>query len=92
VQRLQVKLIRGLGRHELHRRPLHRLGDCLRVVEVVLLSLRIGANVLRRHQWGIVAKTIELATEMMQKTAPAACRDGVALRLGTSVVAFQWQL
>src|SRR5207247_2000468 len=37
--------------------------------EVVLLSLRIGPNVLRRHQPGIVAKTIELATEMMRPDA-----------------------
>jgi hypothetical protein len=27
VQCLQVELIRGLGRHELHGRSLHRLGD-----------------------------------------------------------------
>ena len=66
VQRLQVELIRGLCRHPLHRRPLHRLGDRLRVAEVVLLSLRIGPDVLRRHQPGIVAKAIELATEMMR--------------------------
>src|SRR6266702_1902953 len=64
-QRLSVELIGGLGRHELHRWPLHRLGDRLRVAEVVLLSLRIRANVLRWHQPGIVTKTLELATEMM---------------------------
>src|SRR6266498_1438713 len=50
MQRLQVELIGGLRRYELHRWPLHRLGDRLRVAEVVLLSLRIRANVLRRHQ------------------------------------------
>jgi hypothetical protein len=65
MQRLQVELIGALRRHELHRWPLHRLGDRLRVAEVVLLSLRIRANVLRRHQPGIVTKTLELATEMM---------------------------
>jgi hypothetical protein len=65
MQRLQIELIGGLRHHELHRRPLHRLGDRLRVAEVVLLSLRIGANVLGRHQPGIVPKTLELATEMM---------------------------
>ena len=37
VQRLQVQLIGGLRGHELHRRALHRLGDRLRVAEVVLL-------------------------------------------------------
>jgi hypothetical protein len=38
VQRLQVELIRGLGRHELHGRALHRLGDCLGIAEVILLE------------------------------------------------------
>ena len=47
VQRLQVELIGGLRRHELHRRPLHRLGNRLRITEVVLLSLRVGPHVLR---------------------------------------------
>ena len=65
MQRLQVELIGGLRRHKLHRWPLHRLGDRLRVAEIVLLSLRIGANVLRRHQPGIVIKALDLATEMM---------------------------
>jgi hypothetical protein len=37
VQRLQVELIRGLRRHELHGRSLHRLGDCLGIAEVILL-------------------------------------------------------
>jgi hypothetical protein len=49
VQSLQVELIGGLGGDELHRWPLHRLGDRLCITEVVLLSLRIGADVLRRH-------------------------------------------
>src|SRR6266536_4730883 len=49
MQRLQVERIGGLRRHELHRWPLHRLCDRFRVAEVVLLSLRIRANVLRRH-------------------------------------------
>jgi hypothetical protein len=44
---------------------LHRLSNRLRVAEVVLLPLRIGTNVLRRHQPGIVTKALELATEMM---------------------------
>ena len=66
VQRLQVKLIGGLGCHELHRWPLHRLGNRLRVTEVVLLSLRVGPHVLRRHQPGIVAKRLKLPTKMMR--------------------------
>ena len=50
MQRLQVQLIGGLGCDELHRGPLHRLGNRLGVTEVVLLTLRIGADILRRHQ------------------------------------------
>src|SRR5579863_2555486 len=69
VQRLQVELIGGLGRHEFHRWSLHRLGDCLGIAKVILLSLRIGPNILRRHQAGIVTKAIELAAEMMRADA-----------------------
>ena len=69
MQRLQVELIGGLGRHEFHRRQLHRLGNRLRVAEVVLLSLRVGPHVLRRHQPGIVTERLELATEMMRANA-----------------------
>ena len=58
VQRLQIQLLRGLGRHELHRRSLHRLGDGLGIAEVILLPSGIGTNVLRRHQPGIVSKAI----------------------------------
>ena len=65
MERLQVELIGRLRRHELHRRPLHRFGDRLRIAEVVLLSLRIGTHVLRRHQPGVVAKPLQLPTEMM---------------------------
>src|SRR6202007_2795023 len=66
MQRLEVELIGGLRRHELHRWTLHGFGDCLRVAEVILLSLRIGAHVLSRHQLGIVAKRLELAAEVMR--------------------------
>ena len=58
MQRLQVELLGGLGRHELHRRALHRFGNRLGIVEVVLLSLAIRADVFRRHQPGIVAKRL----------------------------------
>jgi hypothetical protein len=58
VQCLQVQLIRGLGRDELHGRSLHRLGDGLGIAEVILLASGIGTNVLRRHQPGIVSKAI----------------------------------
>ena len=45
----------GLRRHELHRGSLHRLGDGPGIAEVILLSFGIAANILRRHQPGIVA-------------------------------------
>jgi hypothetical protein len=45
VRCLQVELIGGsLRRHKFHRWSLHRLSDCLRVAEVVLLSLRVGGT------------------------------------------------
>src|SRR5262245_46567769 len=69
MQSLQVELIGSLRRYELHCRPLHCLGDRLRVPEVVLLSLRIGAHVLCRHQPGIVTERLQLATEMMRADA-----------------------
>src|SRR5262245_11142969 len=69
MQRLQVQLLGRLGRDELHRRPLHRLGDRLRVAEVVLLSLRISANVLRRHQSDIMPERVEFPAQMMRTNA-----------------------
>ena len=69
VQRLKIELIGGLGRDELHGRALHRLGDGFRISEVILLSLRIGAHVFRRHQAGVVAKHLEFSTEMMRADA-----------------------
>ncbi len=65
MQCLQVELIRGLRRHELHRRPLHRLGDCLRIVEVVLSAPWNRAERTSPASPGIVAKRFKLATEMM---------------------------
>ena len=61
MQRLQIQLLGRLRRDELHGWPLYRLGDRLRVAEVVLLSLRVGAHVLRRHQPGIVTEPMKLA-------------------------------
>jgi hypothetical protein len=58
-------MIRGLGRHELHRRALHGLGNRFGIIEVVLLSLGIGANVFGRHQPGIVTKRCEFAAQVM---------------------------
>ena len=50
VQGLQVELFDSLGGDELHGRALHRL---------------VWTNVFRRHQPGVVAKCLQLATEMM---------------------------
>src|ERR1700730_4583102 len=65
VQRLQVELLRGLGRHELHRRALHGFGNRFGIIEVVLLSLRIGADIFGRHQPGIVTQRCEFAAQVM---------------------------
>jgi hypothetical protein len=69
MQSLQVELIGGLRRDKLHRWTLHRLGDRLRVAEVILLPLGIWPYVLRRHQPGIVAESFEFPTEMMRSDA-----------------------
>jgi hypothetical protein len=53
MQRLQVELIGSLGRHELHRRALHCLGNRFGILEVVLLPLAIRADVSGRHQTGL---------------------------------------
>src|SRR5260221_12932167 len=55
------RLDRGLGRHELHRRALHGFGNRFGIIEVVLLSLAIGADIFGRHQPGIVTKRCEFA-------------------------------
>jgi hypothetical protein len=39
MKRLQVELVCGLGRNELHGGALHRPGNRLRVAKVVLLSI-----------------------------------------------------
>jgi hypothetical protein len=62
VQRLQIQLIGALGGNEPHGGTLHRLGDRLRIAEVVLLSFALRANVFRRHQPSVVAKRLKLAT------------------------------
>jgi hypothetical protein len=56
VQGPQVKLVGGLGCNELHGRTLYRLGDRLRIAEVVLLSSAIRPHIFGRHQPGIVAE------------------------------------
>src|SRR5713226_5400433 len=65
MQRLQIQLLRGLGRHELHRRALHGFGNRVGIIEVVLLSLAIGADIFGRHQPGIVTERCEFAAQVM---------------------------
>jgi len=60
MQRLQIQLLRGLGRHELHRRALYGFGNRFGIIEVVLLSLAIGADIFGRHQPGIVTSDASL--------------------------------
>src|SRR5262249_52508334 len=65
VERLQVELLGGLGRDELHRRALHHLGDRLGVAEVVLLPPRVGPHIFGWHQPSVVAKRCEFAAQMV---------------------------
>ena len=69
MQRLQIELVGGLGRDELHRRTLHRLRDRFRIAVVIFFALGIRAHVFRRHQPGIVAQRLKLATEVMRADA-----------------------
>jgi hypothetical protein len=69
MQRLQVELVARLDGHELHRRPLHRLGDRFGIVEVVLLTFGIGAHVSRRHQPSLMPQTDQLAGKMVRPDA-----------------------
>jgi len=45
----------GRGTAEIMQATGNRLGDCLGIAEVILLPLRVGANIPRRYQPGIVA-------------------------------------
>jgi hypothetical protein len=58
-------LVCGLGRHKLHRQALHGFGNRFGIIEVVLLSFAIGADVFGRHQPGIVTKRCEFAAQVM---------------------------
>src|SRR5262249_52592503 len=71
VQSLQVELLGGPGCDELHRRALHRLGDCLGIAEVVLLPPRVGAHIFGWHQPSVVAKRCEFTAQVM-------CTDDMA--------------
>ena len=65
MQPLKIKLFDRLDGDKLHGGTPHRLGNRFRVAEVVLLSLRIRPNILGRHQPRIVAKRLELPTQVM---------------------------
>ena len=69
MKRLQVKLIGRLRRNELHRWTLHGLRNRVGIVEVIFLPLRIGSNILCRHQPRVVSERVELAAEMMRANA-----------------------
>jgi len=45
------------------------IGDGFRIAKVVLLSLRVRPNILRRHQPSVVSKHLQLTTEMMRPNA-----------------------
>src|SRR5262249_9804796 len=64
VERLQVELLGGLGRDELHRRALHRLGGRLGVPEVILLPPRAGAHIFGWHQPSVVTNRCKIAPPM----------------------------
>ena len=67
MQCLQIQLLRGLlARHELHRRAgCTASAIASAIIELVLMSLSIGADIFGRHQPGIVAKRCEFAAQMM---------------------------
>ena len=69
MQRLQIELLGGLGRDELHGRTLHRFRDRLGIAIVVLFTFAIRTHVFRRHQPGVMAKRMKVATEMMRADA-----------------------
>jgi hypothetical protein len=62
---------------KLHHRALDCFCDRLRIAEVVLLSLRVRADILRWHRSGVVTKRLQLPTEMMPRCMPP-CRLGTA--------------
>src|SRR6202171_4991732 len=49
-------LLFGLHRHELHRRPAHRLAQSFGIAPVVLVALDVSLHVLRRHQLHLMAE------------------------------------
>jgi len=66
MQRLQIQLLRGLGRHELQRRALHGFGNPRPAsLKSCFLSLAIGADIFGRHQTCIVNQAMRVAAQVM---------------------------
>ena len=55
VQGLQVELFSGLGGDKAHGRPLHGLGDGLRIAVVVFIALEECPHIFGGHESGVVA-------------------------------------
>ena len=62
-------LLPRFDRHESHGRASHCLADRFRVGRVVLTSLNVGLNVVRRHQANLMSKRCELAGPVMRRRA-----------------------
>lgn len=67
--RLQVELVLGFGRDELHGRTLHGLGNRLGVAVIVLVALEKSLHISGRHQPCVMAHSNELAREMVRAAA-----------------------
>jgi hypothetical protein len=63
VQRLHIKLVVTLDRHEAHLRSSHRLGNHFGIDVVVLVRLHVGLHVLGWHQPHFVALLAQPATQ-----------------------------
>src|SRR5215467_472313 len=69
MQRQQIALLRGLDRNKVHSRSLHRLGDGLRIAEVVLVAFEKRLDVLSWDQANVMAEWDNLARDVMRATA-----------------------
>src|SRR6266571_722603 len=68
-RKARIKLFDRFDRDKLHGGTQHSLGNRFGVAEVVLLSPRIGTDIAGRHQPRIVAKRLELPTQVMRPDA-----------------------
>ena len=83
----------------LHRRALHGFGNRLGIIEVVLLSLAIGADIFGRHQPGIVTEAMQVcgSGDVRRRRLPCRSSNAVywraALPLGhaTTFAAARWR-